>query len=156
MIIGLDLATKTGWAIGEGEGQDRCGVWDMKSRRFEGGGMRYLRFREHLADLLRYAKATDKKIKAVYFEEVRRHMSTDAAHVHGGLLSILTAFCEEHEIPYAGIPVGTIKKHATGNGNAPKSAMIEAATAKWSEIFIEDDNAADALWILDAGREGLA
>ncbi len=30
----------------------------------------------------------------------------------------LTAWCEHHNIPYQGVPVGTIKKHATGKGNA--------------------------------------
>ena len=30
----------------------------------------------------------------------------------------LTAWCEEHELPYQGVPVGTIKRYATGKGNA--------------------------------------
>ena len=31
---------------------------------------------------------------------------------------------------YQGVPVGTIKRHATGKGNAAKQAMITAARAR--------------------------
>ena len=86
-------------------------------------------------------------IDAVYFEEVRRHAGVDAAHAYGGFLAHLTAWCEHHQIPYQGVPVGTIKKHATGKGNASKDAMISAAR----EIGLDpqDDNEADALALLN-------
>ena len=105
--------------------------------------MRYLRFAQWL-DALDVPSA-------VYFEEVRRHAGTDAAHVYGGLLGTLTAWCERRSIPYAGIPVGTIKRHATGKGNASKEAMIAAAKARG--FSPADDNEADALAILDYATE---
>ena len=50
-----------------------------------------------------------------------------------------------------GVPVGTIKKHATGKGNAGKEAMIEAMQLLGHPVT--DDNEADALallhWALD-------
>ncbi len=57
-------------------------------------------------------------------------MGTDAAHVYGGLLATLTAWCEHHQIPYEGIPVSTINKATTGKGNASKVEMIKAMYAK--------------------------
>jgi hypothetical protein len=42
--------------------------------------------------------------------------------------------------------VGTVKKHATGSGNAGKPAMIAAARARGFNLT--DDNEADALAIL--------
>ena len=84
----------------------------------------------------------------VYFEEVRGHKGTDAAQIYGGLVAIITEFCEANRIPYAGIPVGTVKKHATGKGNSGKDLMIQAARERWPGQEIEDDNQADALWIL--------
>ena len=39
---------------------------------------------------------------------------------------ILTAWCEHHGIPYQGVPVGTIKRHIAGKGNADKQAVIDA------------------------------
>ncbi len=115
--------------------------------------MRYLRFERFLDDFLGLDA-----VEEVYFEEVRRHAGTTAAHVYGGLLAVLTAWCEENEIPYAGIPVGTIKKHASGKGNAGKDVMISTAREKWPGQNIPDgaDDQADALWILNAGLEGLA
>ena len=81
-----------------------------------------------------------------FFEEVRRHPSTDASHVYGGFLGLLTAFAEHHQIPYQGVPVGTIKKHATGKGNANKDAMVAAMRALGHQPV--DDNEADALALL--------
>ena len=55
----------------------------------------------------------------------------------------LTAWCEHHQIPYQGVPVGTIKKHATGKGNANKDQMISAARLRGHAPA--DDNEADAI-----------
>ena len=82
----------------------------------------------------------------MYFEEVRRHASTDSAHVYGGLMATLTAWCEHHNIAYSGVPVGTIKRHATGKGNAGKAEIIAAMQAKGYPVT--DDNEADALALL--------
>jgi Holliday junction resolvasome RuvABC endonuclease subunit len=41
------------------------------------------------------------------------------------------------------VPVGTLKKHATGRGNADKAAMIAAMRTKGFRPA--DDNEADAL-----------
>jgi Holliday junction resolvasome RuvABC endonuclease subunit len=82
----------------------------------------------------------------VYFEEVRRHIGTDAAHVFGGLLATLTAWCETQGIPYQGVPVGTWKRHACGKGNADKQAVIAAMRQRG--FAPADDNEADAIAIL--------
>jgi len=85
-------------------------------------------------------------IKAVYFEEVRRHLGVDAAHIYGGFLAHLTAWCEDHEIPYQCVGVGTIKRHVTGKGNASKDEIITAIKAKGFNPV--DDNEADSLALL--------
>ena len=82
----------------------------------------------------------------VYFEEVRRHIGTDAAHIYGGFLACLTAWCEERDIAYQGVPVGTIKRFITGKGNADKGAVIEAVRQRGHTPT--DDNEADAIAIL--------
>ncbi len=137
-LLALDLGTKCGYAY-EFKGIFDSGVFDFTKSRHQGGGMRYLRFRHELDRLLRYAGS----IGMVVYEEVRRHRATDAAHVYGGLLGVLSAFCEEHGIPYEGIPVGTIKKYATGKGNADKEAVMKAMRAVGYDP--KDDNEADAL-----------
>ena len=104
--------------------------------------MTFLRFRQWLTEL----KASAGGVDALYFEEVRRHAGTSAAHSYGGFLATLTAWCEHHSIPYSGVPVGTIKKHVTGKGNAGKAEVMAAVRALGHKPA--DDNEADALALL--------
>jgi len=138
-ILALDLGTRTGWAIVYANGGVHTGYVDFKGGRYEGGGMRFLRFRQWLDQLA-------DKPGCVYFEEVRRHLGTDAAHVYGGLLATLTSWCEEQNVPYKGVTVQEIKQFATGKGNAKKELMKAAATKAAGRTF-DDDNEADAYWI---------
>ena len=142
VILALDLGTTTGWALRSANGPVAHGFVSFKSQRFEGGGMRYLRFGKWLDQTLEVTGGID----VVYFEEIRRHAGTDAAHVHGGLLATLTAWCEGQSIPYGGVPVGTWKRHACGKGNADKQAVISAMRERGFEPV--DDNEADAIAIL--------
>ena len=141
-ILALDLGTITGWALRGGDGTANSGTVSFRPDRFEGGGMRYLRFKHWLTEV----KSTAGGIDAVYLEEVRRHVGTNAAHIYGGFLAHVTAWCEHHGIPYQGVPVGTIKRHVTGKGNAPKEAVIAAVEARG--FAPADDNEADAIALL--------
>ncbi len=137
----LDLGTTTGWAIRTSEGLITSGTISFKNSRFEGGGMRYLKFSRFLDEI-----QSLNSISQIYFEEVRRHMGVDAAHAYGGFLAHLTAWCEKNEIPYEGVPVQTIKIHATGKGNASKAKVIESVKRRGH--VPTDDNEADAIALL--------
>jgi len=141
-ILALDLATNTGWALRLADGQITSGTVSFRPSRYDGGGIRYLRFRSWLESMA----ADTGGIAVVHHEEVRRHVSTDAAHVHGGLLATLTSWCEQHGVPYQGVPVGTIKRHITGKGNADKQAVVAAVRKRGFNPT--DDNEADAIAIL--------
>ena len=112
--LALDLGTTTGWALRAPDGLITSGTVSFRPSRYDGGGMRYLRFTNWLTELDQLSGP----IAAIWFEEVRRHVGTDAAHVYGGLMATLTAWAELRGVPYQGVPVGTIKNHATGKGNA--------------------------------------
>jgi Holliday junction resolvasome RuvABC endonuclease subunit len=141
-MLALDLGTSTGWALQAGDDFITSGTVSLKHTRFDGGGMRFLRFRRWLEQL----DSDAGPIEAIHFEEVRRHVGTDAAHVYGGLLAVLTAWCEEHLVAYQGVPVGTIKQFITGKGNADKAAVIDAVRVRG--FAPADDNEADAIAIL--------
>jgi len=141
-VLALDLGTTTGWALRSQDGGITSGTMAFKPSRFEGGGMRYLRFRGWLAEIAGLSGG----IARIAFEEVRRHVSTDSSHAYGGFLATLTAWCEQEAIPYEGVPVGTIKAFATGKGNANKAAMIAAIEARGFRPA--DDNEADAIALL--------
>ncbi len=140
-ILCLDLGIKTGWASRNAQGITASGTKLLQGTRFDGGGMRYHIFRN-------WIQATHNKcpINFIFYESVRAHKGTDAAHTYGGFMGQLTSWCEAHSVPYLGVPVGTIKKHATGKGNANKQAVIDAVIAFGHSP--KDDNEADALALL--------
>lgn len=140
-FFALDLGSRTGWAIKRIGRPIVSGTMTFKAGRFEGGGMPFLRFRRWLAEV-----ETAEGPLAVFFEEVRAHAGTIAAHVYGGFLAELTAWCEERRHPYEGVPVATIKRFVTGRGNADKSAVMQAVRARG--FAPADDNEADALALL--------
>jgi Holliday junction resolvasome RuvABC endonuclease subunit len=140
-VLCLDLGTTTGWALltcSPAGFNLISGSWDFRPGRFDGAGIRYVRFRRQLIELI-----TSVQVDAVFFEEVRRHVGADAARVYGALFGVVTGVCEEHCIGYEGIPVGTIKKSWTGVGNASKDLMMKQATARGYRV--EDDNECDAI-----------
>ena len=142
VMLALDLGTTTGWALRSADRTVVSGTVSFRPSRYDGGGMRYVRFRSWLDQLDEDAGP----LTSIYFEEVRRHVSTESAHAFGGFLATLTAWAEQRGIAYQGVPVGTIKRHATGKGNADKAAMIAAVQAKG--FWPADDNEADAIAIL--------
>lgn len=147
-ILCIDLGTKTGWAQRARNGQVLSGHEDFTPGRFEGGGMRFLRFKGWL---LRATQDVD----LLFYEEVRSHRGVDASHVYGGLMATLQSYCEARgavePLPYQGVPVGTIKKSATGKGNASKARMLSAANSAFSARLgrpVLSHDEADALALL--------
>lgn len=150
-VLGLDPGTRCGWAYRAGDRLVGSGVWDLSGSRHEGGGMRFRRLSVALKEVLHALGEPD----VLVYELVRRHLGTDAAHIYGGIIAVVTELCEARGINYYGIPVGTVKKLATGKGNASKDQMRAAAAERWSGGVIIDDNHADALWIAEAGLQEL-
>ena len=149
--VALDLGTATGYAFTDTHCCEPVlsGVLDLKPRRFEGAGIRFIRFRQGLIDLL----PPRDEPAVIFVEEVHRHAGTTAAHVYGGLLAQLQVVAEERAIPFYGFGVGAIKKHATGRGNSGKDLMLSAAEERWPGAGIVEHDRADALWILSLGLE---
>jgi hypothetical protein len=144
-ILSLDLGTTTGWALRSRDGSIVSGSQSFKPQRFEGGGMRNLRFNRWLSEVTSPGRSAN-LVDIIVFEEVRSHAGTDAAQIYGGLMGQVEVLGETKKIPYEGVPVGTIKKHATGKGNANKLMMITAMQALGHNPV--DDNEADALALL--------
>jgi len=141
-ILTLDLGTRTGWALDDGNGIVTSGVVEFKQDRWQGGGMRFLRFRAWLEEIYRLSNGFDQLL----YEQVRRHSGTDASHLYGGWLAILEVWCEQNSVAYQGVPVGTIKRFITGKGNADKAAVLTAVRERGYSP--KDDNEADAIAIL--------
>jgi Holliday junction resolvasome RuvABC endonuclease subunit len=150
-ILAIDLGTKTGYAMLV-NGLVLSGRLDFSPSRFDGGGARYLKFQRWLNEV----RTNAGEINCVYYEAVRRHLSTDAAHVYGGFLATLTSWAETANIPYEGRAVQSIKKFATGKGNASKAEVQVAMQMRYG-FATQSDDEADALAILAlaASEEGV-
>lgn len=143
-ILALDLGTTTGWAYRppyQVSGGILSGTWSLKPGKYDGAGMRGVKFMGYLDELHRASP-----LKQIVFEAVRRHIGTDAAHVYGGLMGVLQTWGELNRVPYDGIAVGTVKKGWTGRGNASKQEMIDEARKRGFDPKTDDE--ADALAIL--------
>lgn len=58
-------------------------------------------------------------------------------------------------VPTAVIPPATLKRFATGRGNATKTDMAVALAKRTDGLEMRDDNRVDAWWLAAAGREHL-
>lgn len=124
----------------------QSGVWDLSVKRHEGGGMRFIRLRKHLMEI---------EPTFLLYEEVVRHMGTIAAHVYGGIVATMQTYCVDNDIQHIGIPVGTIKKKASGKGNCGKPVMVQTANEFFDmgdePITEKQDDIADAMWLMQIG-----
>jgi Holliday junction resolvasome RuvABC endonuclease subunit len=143
-ILALDVATHCGWAVSN----QISGVWDLSIKRDESSGMRLLRFKTKLLEIIE-----SQNINLVAFERsagFHKNALVTQAELHG----VLKLTLETLGIEYRAFSAKEIKKFATGNGNAGKPLMIKAAQEKYGYIG-KDDNEADALHILNLIKSSL-
>jgi crossover junction endodeoxyribonuclease RuvC len=138
-ILALDLGTTMGWALIE-NGKVSSGSVSFKPTHFDSVLCRYTRLKRWLND--NHCVTFDD----IIYEAVRRHNGTIAGQTYGGFMATLQMWCDAKGLPYEGVPVGTIKKFATGNGNASKLAMVAAMKGRGHKP--RDHNEADALALL--------
>lgn len=149
-ILALDMATSTGWALMDREGNVTSGVQRFDLGRGESVGMRFLRFRRWLNELLR---APGSEIPPQRFAvdviayERAHHRGGAATALCVGLSTVVLEEAARLSIETTTIATMTLKKHATGRGNAGKPDMIAAASKRWGRQ-IETDDEADALCVL--------
>ncbi|WP_148316783.1 RuvC family protein [Achromobacter xylosoxidans] len=140
-ILALDLGTKLGWALLPRGGQIAHGTESFAPRKSWSPGQRWQRFRTFLHEVV-----SRHNVHLIAYEDVKRHIGTDAAHAYGAFLALTELVADSHRARLAPVGVGTIKKHWTGKGNADKAAMLAEARARGFRP--ESDNDADALAIL--------
>jgi len=143
-ILALDQATVTGWAT-----DTASGVWNLKPNRGESEGMRVVRFKAKVKELIEL-----EGIEHISYERPSGR-NKHAIMISSEMVGVLKDLCIEHKITLACYSAKEIKLHATGKGNSGKNLMVAAAKQKWPHIEIIDDNHSDALWILDYTKKDL-
>lgn len=136
-VAGLDLSM-----TGTGVATSRAGQIDVSIIRPKSTGDRRLAQIAHRV-LSRCAGA-----ELVLIEGYLNHSHTAGitGMVHGAVRTALI----EAQIQYATFPPTSLKKFATGRGNATKTDMALAALKRGGVEF-RDDNQCDAWWLLVAG-----
>jgi hypothetical protein len=152
-VLALDLGTHCGWALARGATLT-YGTKNLSARKGDGAGQRWLKFRAMLANHYNAAGG----LHAIYFEDVKAHGPKDkpntiAAHVYGGFLAHLEAWCDVQRVRLVPVGVGQVKKSWTGAGNASKDKMIAEARRRGFKVGDEEDDTADALAILHLAIE---
>lgn len=121
--LGLDIATKTGWCLVEGDQIVKSGVRDFSLKKTEHIGWRGIWF-YNLMHEIGY-------VDEIYYEKI--HFNPRASGDHGelykGLLMVMNMYAASYGIPTFGVWPGTLKKNFTGYGHAEKHDMCQAARA---------------------------
>lgn len=147
-ILTLDLATKTGWATFF-DNKASSGVQEFGLQRGESAGMRFLRFRAWLKKMSEYAPG---KIDVIAYEQAH-HRGGAATQLCVGLVTDVLAFAADIGAETMPVHTGTLKKYATGKGNAGKELMVLAARERG--YTPTDDNEADACLLLEYALDNL-
>lgn len=155
IVLGLDFGTRLGWAIGKGGKILRFSAIDLAARAKQ--------LRGHNGSSVKIATAMYQDVKTLIKEndvaavchENSEQSFRGAAAGGMGVLDRATAshtrygavidiLIDGYRLKEIDPPMPrTVKKFATGSGDASKEQMI-AAARRFYEIEVEDDNAADA------------
>jgi hypothetical protein len=155
-ILALDLATKTGWAMIDRTGALASGTQEFKLKRGESKGMRFLRFRKWLREMLalgEIGQSFSQEAPGVVVYEQAHHRGGAATELAVGLVTDTLAEAARAGVEHMPVHTGALKKWATGKGNTGKPGMIARAIELFPSIEIIDDNHADALLLLSYGLE---
>lgn len=131
-ILALDIATNTGWKT-----KTSSGVWNLKPNRGESEGMRVVRFKSKVREMIEM-----ENIDLVSYERpAGAHKSS--IMVASEMIGVLKDLCIELGVNLACYSASEIKRNATGKGNSNKEEMIKACVKLGFNP--KDDNEADAI-----------
>lgn len=143
-IIALDQATNTGYAVLDMAGNLlESGVWKLADpkRTGESRGMRYIRFRKNLEELISKHYETCMIVHEQTL--LRGGAATEIANSLKGLILMIAA---ERHLEVSCVHTSELKKWATADGKATKDEMIYAVYLHGLPA-VRDDNEADAILI---------
>lgn len=158
-ILALDLGTKTGYARTiPGSALIDAGTWRLaKPEEVTAWGKQRLDRRDdprihRLADLLMGSTPAP---DVVIFEDVEFQTYTKQCQLWSSFRTVVWMTFGGKALIEC-VPVSTLKKFATGFGNAQKLDMLLAAVRRGATVAGLDDNAIDALWLYQWAQEKLS
>jgi Holliday junction resolvasome RuvABC endonuclease subunit len=155
-ILALDLGNKTGFAM-DRDGVLQVGTWRLskaaevtawgKNRKRRTGDPRFCRLLTRVLDCY--------PLDVLVFEDVLFGKTTGQTQLWASLRAVLWSLqCSGAGFVVECVPVQTLKRFATGAGDASKEAMIAAALKNGCPPGV-DDNGADAFHLLRWAKANL-
>jgi len=149
-VLAIDPGTQLGWARLL-DGRTESGVEDLRPRRGESPGMRYVRPARALR--LPALDATGRPLVRLIVYEQPHLRGGHASEVLAGITTRIQEFCAEFGIEHAAAHTGELKRFATGRGKASKKDMMWAAR-RYGFRF-QSEHEAEALLLLKWACEEL-
>ena len=146
-ILALDMATVTGWATLI-NGRIESGFQDFAKRRGESNGMLFLRFNAWLDGIGKDLNGKS-MIELIVYERAH-HRGGAATEIGVALMTRAQEYAVKIGAEYMAVHTASLKKFATGRGNASKGCMVAWASGRMKRK-ITDDNEADAIALLYYG-----
>jgi hypothetical protein len=129
--LGLDISTRTGYALVEGDKLIKSGVRDFSVKSTEHIGKRGIKFYNFLLSL--------GQVDEIYYEKIQFgkgfktpdgkwvNPTNDGRELYHGLLMLMNMYAAGFGIFTFGVHPSTLKKAFTGNGHADKKEMCQRA-----------------------------
>ena len=168
-VLGLDLGTNCGYSycfindrIETKSDKNRiyAGQLDLSAGPYDSGAIRFIRLRHFLSaikpDLIAYEDVRYTPPNGKGFMNIGAILAraATACEWFGALKATVSTWAEENGVPCTGVPIGSIKKRATGRGNANKSDIIKACNEEFGFSFDSEnydttgaDNIADSVYV---------
>lgn len=145
MILGLDPATRTGYAYGDDKTLIGFGEIDLRSSG-KGDVNQAFCYPGRLYAALKQLKIAKDTFVCVENSSMMPLKSKRAIEIQIGAIAIIRCWCYDNDLKYMETTPGELKTFATGNGRCDKERMI-AFSRKWGYEG-DNDNVADAvhLW----------
>jgi len=143
-VLALDLGLTAGFGS-RLDGLFDSGTVSLEVGRDESKGLRTMRLGNFLA---RVNALCGSGLDLIVFEQAH-HRGGAATAVAERFVGKLLEFCALEGIEHKPVHTATLKKWATGKGNAGKPEMVAEAKRRHPDVEIVDDNQADALLLLD-------
>ncbi len=153
-ILAIDPANRTGWAYLGADGRRLFGGWLIARNSDRHPGDRLRRFRDGLREL-----AAGFPVDLVACEDSCLGVGERSRHtlrMHAELLAVVKLLAADLGVPvvfYAPITIKSFAGCAGKSTKGDKSAMVRACK-RLLDVETDDDDAADALFILEMARQG--
>lgn len=148
-FLAIDIGTCCGWATNCG-GKVEVGTLILATPKEikEWGKNRLTRRNDpRILRLKKFVASFCDKVDCIVIEDVEFSSSRMQTQLWSSLRAAVWLACEECGIYYDAVNVKTLKKWATGNGNADKTRMVFAANTQRPDLKFDEDSA-DAFHVL--------